>query len=165
MKHVPLFEPLTHEELSEVAGHLAVAPFRKGEVIVRQGQEADDLYIVREGEVAVRVDHINGGATRQIATLHPGDVFGEMGLMTGAPRTATVTALHDVVCYRLNKAGFSDILQRRPAIAEAIADLMSRRKLELAAAHEGISADALRNRVTPDSEDLLQRIRKFFNLV
>jgi small-conductance mechanosensitive channel/CRP-like cAMP-binding protein len=164
MKQVALFEPLTHEELSEVADRLAVAPFRAGEVIVRQGQPADDLYIVRDGEVSVRVERGNG-PNRQVATLGPGEVFGEMGLMTGAPRAATVTALSDVVCYRLNKAGFADILQRRRAIAEAIADLMSRRKLELAAAHEEMSADAIRNRVTPDSEDLLQRIRKFFNLV
>ena len=57
------------------------------------------------------------GQSRQVAKLHANDVFGEMGMLTGEPRTATVTALTDTVCYRLDKQAFNDTLHRRPEIA------------------------------------------------
>ena len=59
---------------------------------MRQGNTAHNLYIITKGEAEVRVA-VAGGESRAVKTLGPGDFFGEMGLMTGEPRTATVTAL------------------------------------------------------------------------
>ncbi|MCX7047195.1 MAG: mechanosensitive ion channel family protein [Candidatus Sumerlaeota bacterium] len=158
-----IFQPLTDEERSELAARLAVAPFRRGEVITRQGAEANHLYIMTRGDAAVSVS-LPTGESQQVAALHPGDVFGEMGLMTGEARQATVTALKDVVSYRLDKTAFAETLERRPEIAEAMSLLLARRRMELDATTAGLTEEAMRNRTVTAQRDLLQRMRRFFML-
>lgn len=95
-----------------------------------------------------------------MATLAPGSVFGEMGMLTGAPRAATVIARSDAECYRLDKAGFQDILRARPAIAEAISRTLAARQSGLRLAIDEAHAQA----APPRPETLLERIRTFFGL-
>ena len=92
-----------------------------------------------------------------------GNVMGGV-LMTGEPRTATVIALTDTVCYRLDKDTFKEALERRPEIAEAISHLLAKRKLELDELTHGLDTEAMRHRIGHTQEDLLQRIRRFFIL-
>ena len=131
--------------------------------MTRQGAEAHWLYIIRGGEADVRFTG-EDGLTKKVASLGGGDFFGEMGLMTGAPRTATVFARTDVECYRLDKESFKDILRRRPEIAEDISRVLARRRAELDAVREGLSEEAMRQRMTNHQGDLLRRIRNFFSL-
>ena len=163
LKRVLILQPLTDPERLELAEQLSVAPFRKGEVITRQGNEAHFLYIIIKGEAEVRVAATDG-EHRAVAQLSDGEVFGEMGLMTGEPRTATVIAQTDTICYRLDKDGFKAALQRRPEIAESISHLLAKRKLELDALTQDLDAEALQHRMAHTQLDLLQRIRKFFTL-
>ncbi len=160
LKRVSLLEPLTVAERERLAAELTVAPFRRGEAITRQGNEAHYLYVITKGhaEVSVAVE----AERRVVARLAEGDVFGEMGMMTGEPRTASVTALSDVVCYRLDKSSFDGIIQSRPEIAEAISHLLARRKVELDALTENLTAEAKRRRVADVQGDLLARIKRFF---
>jgi small-conductance mechanosensitive channel/CRP-like cAMP-binding protein len=160
---VMILAPLDEHERMELAERLTVAPFRRGEAVTRQGNEAHYLYIVIRGEVEVRVA-VEDGQTRKLATLRAGDVLGEMGLMTGEPRSATAIAVTDVVCYRLDKEIFKDVLHRRPEIAESISHLLAKRKVELDATTQDLSAEALRLRMHHAQGDLLHRIRKFFTL-
>src|SRR5207248_10297351 len=100
-----------------------------------------------------------------IATLQAGDFFGEMSLLTGDKRSATVVALEDVECYRLDKDAFHDILQKRPEIAEHISHVLARRRMEHEAAREGLDAEArqlLHMRHTQG--DIFARISAFFGL-
>ncbi|HKP71888.1 MAG TPA: mechanosensitive ion channel family protein, partial [Pyrinomonadaceae bacterium] len=131
LSRVELFHSLTDAERAELAGQLSVAPFTRGEAITRQGAQAHWLYVIRRGEVSVRVRLDGSEESEQIATLREGDFFGEMGLMTGAPRAATAIALTDVECYRLNKEGFREILHRRPEIAQDISRIMAERQAQL----------------------------------
>jgi small-conductance mechanosensitive channel/CRP-like cAMP-binding protein len=158
-----LFRTLTDEERKELAGRLKDAPFARGEAMTRQGAEAHWLYIIRSGEADVRFTG-EDGLTSKVASLGAGDFFGEMGLMTGAPRTATVFARTDVECYRLDKESFKDILHRRPEIAEDISHVLARRRAELDAVREGLSEEAMRQRMKNHQGDLLRRIRNFFSL-
>ena len=121
------------------------------------------------GGIADAVPHLVWVATpdgigRVVSKLGAGQVFGEMGLLTGAPRNATVTALSDTVCYRVDKEVFRDVLERRPEIAEAISHLLARRKVELDALTQGLDAEAARQRTPAVQRDLLQSIRRFFML-
>ena len=167
LKGVHLFQALTPDELATLAGRLNVTPFRRGEVITRQGAAADHLFLIERGEVEVTIDGANGngnGHGRKLATLGAGDVFGEMGLMTGERRTATVTARSDVSCYRLDKAAFEATLKSRPEIAETISTLLAKRKLELDAASAGLSDEAVRRKIHDARGEMLRRIRGFFLL-
>jgi small-conductance mechanosensitive channel/CRP-like cAMP-binding protein len=162
LEHVSLLKPLTDSEREEIAERVLVAPFRRGEVILRQGSEAHYLYILVVGSVELSVTE--EGQTRVITRIGAGEAFGEMGLMTGEPRSATVIAVTDVVCYRLDKAGFQDILQRRPEIAETLAGLLAERKEYLDALKRGLHMQALEHALGGSQADLLHRIRDFFML-
>lgn len=85
-------------------------------------------------------------------------------MMTGEPRSATVIALSDVECYRLDKEAFNGILKHRPEIAEDISEQLARRKVELDAAREGLDEEAMQVRMRSHQGDLLDRIKRFFTL-
>jgi small-conductance mechanosensitive channel/CRP-like cAMP-binding protein len=154
------FEALTEEERAELAPRLITAHFVRGEAVTRQGAQAHWLYIIAEGdaEVEVAVD----GKTQKVATLHSGNLFGEMGLMTGEPRTATVTTLSEVTCYLLGKEAFEDMLRRRPEIAEQISLTLARRRVELDAVREQLGQEAQSERMRAMQGALLRGIREFF---
>jgi CRP-like cAMP-binding protein len=160
---VELFRTLTDEERRTLAEHLTVAPFVRGEAMTRQGAEAHWLYIITKGEAEVRVA-VDGNLSKKVATLHAGDFFGEMGLMTGEARAATVIAQTNTECYRLDKKGFADILKRRPEIAEDISHILARRRVELEAVREGLNEEAKHKLMSNAQRDLLRRIRDFFTL-
>ncbi len=164
LRHVELFHTLKEEELRELAAHLSLAPFVRGEAMTRQGAQAHWLYIMTKGEAEVRVAVDGSQMAKKVAELKAGDFFGEMGLMTGEPRTATVIARTDAECYRLDKEAFNDILRRRPEIAEDISHVLARRRVELDAVRENLNEEAKRRRMHHAQGDLLRRIRSFFTL-
>lgn len=163
LKGVDLFQSLTDEERRALAARLRIAPFVRGEAMTRQGAEAHWLYLITKGDAEVRVS-VDGNLSEHVATLNAGDFFGEMGMMTGEPRSATVVALSDVECYRVDKDAFHDILRSRPEIAEDISQVLARRRVELDAAREGLNEEAKRARMSQHQGALLQRIRSFFAL-
>jgi small-conductance mechanosensitive channel len=163
LKRVALFHTLTDEERHALAPRLRIAPFVRGEAMTRQGAEAHWLYLISRGDAEVRVS-LDGNLSERVATLHAGDFFGEMGMMTGEPRSATVIALSDVECYRVDKDAFHDILRSRPEIAEDISQILAQRRAELDAAREDLNEEAKVARMRSHQTDLLQRIRNFFAL-
>jgi small-conductance mechanosensitive channel/CRP-like cAMP-binding protein len=160
LTHVDLFADLSGEERTVLAQGMRYAPFCKGEVITRQGAEAHWLYLVDDGQVSVRVT--DQGLEKEVAQLKGPSFFGEMSLMTGAPRSATVVALGDVECFRLDKDTFKKVLTQRPQIAEGVARVLASRKAELDSAkfHLGIDIASQKN----TQADLLLKIQKFFGL-
>src|SRR6476660_7470829 len=100
----------------------------------------------------------------KVATLHPGDFFGERGMMTGEHRSADVIALTDVECYRVDKESFNEILRKRPELAEDISKVLARRRVELEGAREDLNEEAKRARLQTHQGDLLRRIQRFFAL-
>jgi hypothetical protein len=116
LSNVELFHSLTPDELRRLAGELRFAPFTEGEAMTREGATAHSLYVITRGTADVLIA-AEDGERRRVSTLNPGDFFGEIALMTGVPRTATVRALEYTECYRLDKEGFNEILHTRPEIA------------------------------------------------
>jgi small-conductance mechanosensitive channel/CRP-like cAMP-binding protein len=161
---IELFRTLTNAERESLAAKLRVAPFSRGEAMTRQGAEAHWLYVITKGDSEVRISVDGSGTNETIATLHAGDFFGEMGMMTGERRAATVMAISNVECYRLDKEAFNDILQSRPEIAEDISQVLARRRVELDAAREDLNEEAKRARLKYHQVDLLARIKRFFTI-
>jgi small-conductance mechanosensitive channel/CRP-like cAMP-binding protein len=162
LKRVDLFSKLTAEERHELAARLKAAPFVRGETLTRQGAEAHWLYIIINGTAEVHVE-VNG-KSEKVASIGEGDFFGEMGMMTGQPRRATVIAMTDMLCYRLDKGSFQEIINRRHEIAEDISHVLARRNVELEHVREELSDEAKRLRVNHAQTALLDRIREFFRL-
>lgn len=154
---VDLFRGLTPAELDKLAHHLIPAPFLKGDDITRQGAVAHWLYLINSGECDVWRE-LENGERRHLATLQAGNVFGEMGLMTGQPRRATVSAKTDVDCYRLDKEGFRAILAARPDFARDISNVLVDRNNDLLA-KQNAEAHEVR---AQSHNDLVGQIKAFF---
>lgn len=163
LRKVELFSRMTDEELTVLAERLKFSQFAKGDIISKQGATAHWLYIVVSGEAEVYLELPSGGR-HVLRDLGKGSFFGEMGLMTGAPRSATVMAKTDVECYRLDKEMFEEILRARPAIAEGMSQIMAARKAEQDVAMHNIDAESARQRLPQQGNEILSTIRHFFGL-
>jgi len=155
---VDLFRSLSEAERERLAVNMISAPFVSGDTITRQGAVAHWLYLVTEGEVEIWSEH--EGVKSKVATLGAGSVFGEMGLMTGEPRRASVVARTDTHCLRLDKAGFEAVLRARPDIAGEISRVISARMGELS----GVQGSAASQGNAPPPDAISARIRRFFGL-
>lgn len=162
LSSIDLFRHLDDDERLALARTAQRTPFGRSEVITRQGAQANWLYVLSKGEVEVRLASPEGD--RRVAVLKAPSFFGEMALMTGQPREATVVALNDVECLRVDRADFQGILQRRPAIAERISEILAARRVELDAAREGLDPEAQSQRLSRENLRILGSIRQFFGL-
>ena len=104
LRPIDLFKALTPQQLTDVAEHVKKRHFTTGETIVREGEPGEDFFLISDGEVEViRSDH-------EVARLGPGDFFGEVALISGEPRNATVVAEGGVDAYALGKTDFQTAL-------------------------------------------------------
>ena len=162
LKQVDLLTPLSEEERNFVAERLQYTPFARGDTITKQGSVAHWLYIIAFGEAEVRFEQ-PARAPRVIGTVRPGQFFGEMGLLAGESRNATVVAKTDVECYRLDRASFQALLLARPELANEVSKVVAARKPELETARAE-AAEAMAHPPEPAQPALLERIQKFFGL-
>jgi len=111
LKKVPLFSGLDDRELQEIAASMKERRVAAGETVLEQGAGGAGFFVVDAGEADVTVD----GEAR--GTIGPGDYFGEIALLTGSDRTATVTARTDMVCYGMTSWDFRPLVESNSAIA------------------------------------------------
>jgi small-conductance mechanosensitive channel/CRP-like cAMP-binding protein len=159
IESVDLFEPLSVEEknsIAESAVHHAYAP---GELILRCGEKGDSMFIVHRGSVEVRLPSANGDG-QPVATLEPGSFFGEMGLLTGEPRTADVSALGHVEVLEIRKAAMQQILTCNAQLAAALSEKMANRQAELSQ----LSLTAADEQKRMRKQSILARVQHFFGL-
>ena len=159
---VDLFSTITQEEREQLAGKLLYAMFARGEVITRQGAEAHWLYILFSGQVEVRA--ARNGRESVVAVIRAPGFFGEHGLMTGAPRTATVTALTEVECYRLDKEAVNQLVHARPEVANELADILANRQQGLDQALTAADGHVQHAVSSERSRQVLRKMQKFFGL-
>ena len=124
LAQVPLFEGLSRRHLKRLAEHADEISFREKETIVEEDQPGGSFFAIVEGEVKVK----QGGRT--IATAGPGEFFGEISLLDGGPRTATVVAATPVVAIRLFKSSFDRVVKEEPQVAGKILTVVARRLRE-----------------------------------
>ena len=155
---IPLFAALTEDEKEALASTMTRRTFRQGETLAKQEEVLKSLMIVRSGVVVVH--RREGTRDTELARLAPGDCFGEGGLLTGAGEFGRIKALTFVVVYEITKEGLAPLMQDRPAIADGLALLLSKRSAsELLRLGGGRGADAATT-IPP----LRARIRHLFNL-
>lgn len=163
LQRVELFNTLHDDELAEIAAQLIYTPFAQGDIIMRQGTRAHSLYILISGSADVFLELPDGGR-RRIDTIHAGCFLGEMGLMTGDPRSATVIAQSEVLTYRLEKDSFQQILEKRPELAVEISNLLANRRFSIENAQQQLDSEALAQMMRHQQNTFLEQIRSFFGL-
>jgi CRP-like cAMP-binding protein len=159
LRGLDLFAALSDEECARLAEGVATCPFAPGEVITRQGAVAHFLYVLAAGTVEVRVE-TEGQPPRTWDITAPA-FFGEMGLLTGEPRLASVLARTPVECLKLERAVFEEVLVRRPEVANGLGEAIARRQAQLdaSASRSGVAA------TTPATgTSIAAAIRGFFGL-
>lgn len=170
LKSVALFRSFTDDERSTLADGLSHVIYTAGEILTRQGAVAHWLYLLSSGEAEIRVNVDPDGAgplpekAVTVKKLVAPDVFGEMGLMTGAPRANDVVAVTDVDCYRLDKGTFEQVLLDRPEIAKELSEKLAERRAQLLAARDGLNESEQKAAEARERDQILKGIRSFFNV-
>jgi CRP-like cAMP-binding protein len=134
------FRPFDKKDRKAVIERFRAREVKKGDVIIRENERSDGLYVLLSGEVEVKK------GTRVLATLKEGDLFGEMSLIKNTPATATVSATRRTSLMRLPREDFEDIMGRHPQLLAMICDLMENRRRQteaLLASDPGVSDDDL----------------------
>ena len=162
LRGVDFLRVLTDEQLAHLAGFLAERPYAAGERIIGEGDAGDEFFIVQKGEVAVSIEH--DGRSVEVARLQAGSFFGEMSLMTGAPRSATIRTLTPCTLLVVDKAAFQEVLQASPELAESISDVLTARQEQLDSASSKTQAQKIVGRGQAERRELLHRIKEFFSL-
>ena len=127
LTRIPLFAEIERVALAQLAAHLDPVVLAEGDTVCRQGEPGDCLYVIATGRLGVQLHDPNGGATRRIDALGPGDFFGEMALLTGEPRSATIRAETPARVLRLDRERFEMLVRAQPSSFLAIARVLSRR--------------------------------------
>jgi CRP-like cAMP-binding protein len=122
MNTAAIFAPFNKSDRRELVQKFRARDVKKGDVVVKQGQQSDGLYVILSGEVEVDV------AGTKIATLKEGEVFGEMSLLTRSPASATVRSARHTSLLRLPKQDFDMLILSHPQVLEHVSVLIDQRK-------------------------------------
>jgi CRP-like cAMP-binding protein len=150
---VGLGDPLTRRLAAESAERV----YAIGEPVMREGDPGASMFVILSGRVEVTTREGDGPVIR-LAALGPGDSFGEMSLLTGAPRTATVTASEETRLIELGKEPLRHAFEARPDLVDELGRLLQKRAAERMQAVAGAPPPA------PEEQDLFRKIRDFFSL-
>lgn len=169
LSRVDLFAALPGEVRRALAEAAQLRYYDAGEALVREGEEGESLMLLARGSVEVwttggdaTAGSTAGGRRVQLAVLGAGDYFGEMSLLTGEPRSATVTARTPCEVYVLVRSDLAPILEGDPTVAETLSRVLAERSADTAAHLADPLAPA--EPVRGGQEPLLERIRQFFRL-
>jgi type IV pilus assembly protein PilB len=142
---MPLFAEVHPGHLEQIAAAMEIRPFRQGEVVVREGEPGDALFVLLSGRVAITTRSDDLGFTVEVGRLGPGEYFGEMALLTGDPRSATVTAIEPAQAAVLPRKVFDRVLAQLPQVSQTITRGLARRIAQMNR-QQGVSFTSLSRR-------------------
>jgi CRP-like cAMP-binding protein len=154
---IDLFATLSAESRIALSRGAVEHLFAGGEPIVRQGDRGSSMYVVLSGRARVVLEP----SGQEVAAIEPGGFFGEMSMLTGDPRTATVRAVDDVKVLEITAERFREIALERPGLVEHISSVVAERRVGLDHAR---AAAAAAGNVATAPRTLFGRIQKFLRL-
>jgi small-conductance mechanosensitive channel/CRP-like cAMP-binding protein len=163
LRTIDLFQAFTLTELDDLASRMMRRCIPSGTTVFHQGDPGASLFLLTEGVLEVRASIEPAAAPMILDRMRPGDIFGEMALLTGEPRSATVVALCEAIVFELSDEHLRPMLHDRAELAERLSDLMASRARRNAEKR----ASALKPMPPapiPQRHDLLNRLRRFFAL-
>jgi MFS superfamily sulfate permease-like transporter len=120
LEQIDFFAGVAEEDLQRLRGVLKRRPYKPGETICREGDAGDRMWLLVKGSVSVRLDVADDRGSRRLTSLTRGTMFGEMALLEGGLRSASIVADEVVVCYELSGEDFNILLRDQPSIAATI---------------------------------------------
>jgi CRP-like cAMP-binding protein len=160
LRQVDWLRGLNDEELRMLVPSVDVRQFGAGEMLIRQGEQGESMFIFRSG-TAEFFAHTPDGQTRHLGNYVRGDFTGEMALMTGEPRSASVRATTDVEVIEMDREGLTSLFKERPDVAAAIGAIIAARTQQLL--EKMSAADSLNGRSSP-RRWLLAKMRELFDI-
>ena len=152
---VPFFrESLDDTELTLLADHARTHTLEKGEALIAEDRPGHSMFVIVGGDVEVKVK----GDVDPLAKLEKGAIVGEMSLLTGSPRNATVTALGEVEVLEVDKAALANVLWMSPGLVDRFVEMLFRRQGEMDRAAGGLAWGTMR----PGKAELPEMIRTFY---
>jgi len=148
LRNLPPFKDLSEETSSSLEDSLKIVDYPKGTVIFNAGEKGDSFYVIKEGTVNVFITAPDSDDKVILSNLSKGDYFGEMALLTGEPRSASVESAEDVSLIRLEKKGFEKLLEKDPKISIAISHMISQRLMQ-ANLERAASEQFYRSKISP----------------
>src|SRR5712692_8177614 len=162
LRRIDFLAVLSPEELEAVGRQAAVRVYLPGEAVVRQGDAGAEFFIILEGSAEVRIGE--GDRVATVATLQAKQFFGEMSLLTGEPRSATIVAQTKLEVVVITKETLEGPIMENPLLAERIGTVLAERKSELAVHQESLNHrhESRQEVVEQRRKSLGSRIRRFF---
>jgi hypothetical protein len=154
LKQVSIFGLLSEDEIRHIARTSRAIQLGPMERIIIQGRQGNSLFLVGDGELEVLVRQ-NDGVDHRVGVLKRGDIVGEMSLLTGEPRSATVRSVNGGMVYEIGKNQYEPIIKSRPELVEQLADLMEQHTRKTS-----LEVEAYRQ--AQGASDFSRRIRLFF---
>jgi len=163
LRTAPIFGVLSDDAARRLALSCREVVFAPGELILRQGDDGDSMYIIIQGSVDI---HVIGesGMSEYVATLETGQFFGEMSLLTGEQRTANVMAMNAVECLMVAKASLTSLFEWHPELASDISGVVASRQGELAVTRERLDGEQQRILAARSRVAMLERIQRYFGI-
>lgn len=161
LEEIKIFSPLTKQETTKLAGKFILGYFARGEKLIEEGEEGRTFFIIKEGKVSVNVRV--GDRIQKVKYLSTNDFFGEMSLLTGEKRTATIIAEEETEVLILDRDDFALILKKKPAIADEISKILVQRKEELTEKTK-IEKSKKPQETKAEERSILKKIMKVFGL-
>ncbi len=160
LRGVDIFSSLSEKEIERLAVNSHVAVYAPGESIVSQGEQGDSMFIITSGSVDVKLDGKSSGRFRTIGKLGPGDFFGEMSLLTGEARSASVIAEEETEVVEVEKESLRPIFQANPDILVSIGDIVDERRPIL----EESFQETLTGQSKSGEKPIMRALKRFFGL-
>ena len=158
----PLFTCLTETQIESLISGSHTIHFGRGERVIEQGADGSSMFVLLDGTAQVSV--AQNGSSIRVGVLRAGDCFGEMSLLTGDKRTATVRAENDCEVLEIAKPVMAELLRASPGCVTQLSELLARRKMET----EGIMKDASHvdsgDKAREYRATFLRRLSGFFEL-
>lgn len=163
LSRVALFQTLETPTLSHLASLMTLKYFNEGDILIQQNDEGDSMYILVEGLLYVYVDQNADGQLVKAGQITPGKFFGEMSLLTGEKRVATVKASTNAVVYEITRQHVNSILLNHPQIAEILSMAVAEYRVRLSDLKDATNHQEQTIQTQNVAKQILAKMKSFFN--
>lgn len=160
LKNVEFFKNLSNEDIEKLIDISQIRMYGKDEYVFFQGDKGDSFFLIKSGNVSIIIDN------REITTLSKGEFFGEMSLLTGKLRSASVRALVDIEVIVIDKKSFKEVIQENKVLFESVLNYLTKREEENIIFRKEMSKDAELNKNYKEKikKNMFNKLIKFFEL-